>query len=306
MHDGQLRVERSDALQDFSDDLRMWPILGPCDEQNQTVGHDSKTIAESRENRKGFPHEYTGHMKNERVGVFPDLHAPFHDVRAFDTALEAMYQAKVNRVVILGDWIDCYTVSRHPKDPARKERFEDELRVANECADMVCQLDVPTHFCAGNHEDFFRRYIQDRAPEIYGVAPTMRQLLKIDDRGWDWTPHKRSLQLGKVFYTHDVGRSGVNAARQAVADFGASIITGHTHGLHASYDGTVYGDRRVGITAGWLGDVNSIDYRHREMCRRQWQHGFVLVDYDDDGCGWCNTIPILDGRAMVDGRIVRG
>jgi hypothetical protein len=120
-------------------------------------------------------------------------------------------------------------------------------------------------------------------------------------RGWQTIDYKRSLRIGKMLLTHDVGRAGVHAARQSLLDVGDNIVFGHTHRMQVVYQGQTTGDRHVGATLGWLGDPEAIDYRHADMVKRDWQHGFGVAHILDSGAFWLQAIPIVNGLAVVDG-----
>lgn len=244
-------------------------------------------------------------MLEERIIVCPDAHHPFVDERAWACFLEAAYVARANRVVIIGDFGDYYAVSSHDKSPERKETFADELADTNAALDQLQGLGIPVDYCEGNHEQRLDRYLAKVAPELYGVALGSKELLRISERGWSWYPYKTICKHGHVRFTHDVGRSGKNAARQSLVDFGDNLVFGHTHRLGVAYEGTIDGGTRVCLNVGWLGDFEAIDYRHKFMAKRDWQHGFGLVDIDDRGNGYCQAIPIINGRAMIDGKVAK-
>jgi predicted phosphodiesterase len=244
-------------------------------------------------------------MVAERIIVCPDAHHPFVDERAWACFLEAAYVARANRVVIIGDFGDFYQVSRYFKARGRPS-FAEELEAVNDALDEIEQLGVPVDFCAGNHEHRYDAYLQEKAPELLGVAPDLPALLRMRQRpGIAWHGYGDLLRVGHMHFIHDVGRSGKNAARESLADLGSNIVFGHTHRLGVAYEGTSANVPRVSLNVGWLGDFDAVDYRHRCMARRSWQHGFGLVDIDSDGVGYCQAVPIIDGRCLVDGKVAR-
>jgi predicted phosphodiesterase len=241
-----------------------------------------------------------------RILVCPDAHHPFVDQLAWRTFLAAAREWRPDVLVIIGDFIDCYSVSSHTKDPARKVHFSDELAAANAALDEIDALRIPrVIFTEGNHETRLSRAVADRAPEFHGLVD-MRDLLRVAARGYEWVPYKQWVRVGKIAFTHDVERAGVNAARQSLVDFGGNLVFGHTHRGGVVYQGTVDGDQHVCLNVGWLGDYDSIDYKHQARARRDWQHGFGVVILDETGCGWCEFVPILSGRCIVGGRVVSG
>lgn len=249
--------------------------------------------------------ETGAHNKTQRVIVCPDAHHPFVDQRAWECFLGATEAARPDTLVIIGDFADCYSVSSHTKDPARKVGFDAELKATEAALKQIYDLRIPrVVYCEGNHEFRLQRYLADRAPELYGLT-SIRDLLQIDRmRGWEWVPYRSFIRIGKVAYAHDVGRAGVNATRSSLIDFGDNLVFGHTHRLAVGYQGTVDEGMHVCMNVGWLGDYKQIDYRAQFMARRDWQHGLGKVDYDADGRGWCQAIPIINGTCMIDGRKV--
>jgi hypothetical protein len=135
---------------------------------------------------------------------------------------------------------------------------------------------------------------------------TVPDLLGIERRGWEWYPYRDLLRIGEMTFVHDVGRAGVNTARQSLQDLGDNIVVGHAHRAQVSYAGTIGGRPHVAVCSGWLGDYKKIDYYSQARALREWQHGFTWITQTSDGVSWCNFIPIIDGRCIVDGKLITG
>ncbi len=244
--------------------------------------------------------------KSLRIIVCPDAHHPYVDALAWRTFLAAARVVEPDVMVIIGDFADCYAVSSHAKDPARKSRLKAELEAVNEALDEIEDLGIErVEFCEGNHETRITRFVASEASALYGMLD-VAELLGIKKRGWGWTPYNDFLKIGKVNFTHDVGRCGVNTARQSLQDFGGNIVVGHSHRAALAFQGTVSGEQHFGMNVGWLGNYNSIDYQHKARARRDWQHAFGLIDQTLDGCAWAQLVPILNGRCVVYGAAVNG
>jgi hypothetical protein len=195
-----------------------------------------------------------------------------------------------------------YAVSSHSKDPARAKRLKEELADVNRALDQIESV-AGKHvtFIEGNHEDRLRRYIWDKAPELDGVSD-LRGLLGLDRRSWSHVRYRDYYRLGVVTYTHDLGRSGKNAAGQSLADFGGNLVFGHSHRGGVVYQGEAKGASHFCLNVGWLGDVTQVDYMHRARAERDWQLGFGLVDYRDNGMVSAQFVPIVGGGCVVHGR----
>ncbi len=239
------------------------------------------------------------------VLVLPDLHAPYHDGWAFELFLQVAEDVEPDIIVIIGDFMDCYAVSQHMKDPERKNSFEWELTEAAQCLDRLDSLGIRRKvFCMGNHEDRFRRYLAKDAPALAGMrGMTIPELLELDERGWEVVDYKESIKIGKAHFTHDVGRAGKHALRQGLQDFGHNLIHGHTHRGGTAYQGTVSGESHVGLDVGWMGDEKFIDYKHKDMVRRDWQLGFGEVYLEEGGNCHAHFIPIVRYRCVVKGKL---
>lgn len=250
--------------------------------------------------------------KLHKILIIPDVHVPYHLEMAWRTALCVGRDWKPDIAVILGDFPDFYQVSSHPKDPSRKLGFDVELEITLAELNRFHSLSIPrVIYCEGNHETRFQRLVNSMAPalaNVTGIASNARQLLDVKSRfGWEWVPYGHHASIGKLNFMHDAGHAGMYAAKQSVAAFGGNIIFGHTHRAGAHYESTVNGDRHVGWTMGWLGDPEAIDYRHRARVLRESQHGFGIAYVEPaTGLGWAHFVPIINGRAVVDGQIFDG
>lgn len=239
-----------------------------------------------------------------RTIAIPDCHFPYHDKKAWKCFLKAAKAAKPKNIVIIGDLIDCYAVSFHPKTPGRLSDLAWEIDETNKALDQIQDIGADRIvYCGGNHEFRMDRYIRDKAPELHGLrGTTMPELLNIKKRGIQWVPYMEYMRIGKVAYTHEIGRCGVNTARATLMDFGGNIVVGHSHRAGLSYQGTVHDGGRVCMNIGWLGDVKSIDYFHRARAERDWETGFGVIDQDSRGVGWMTFVPIVYNSCMIDGK----
>jgi hypothetical protein len=89
--------------------------------------------------------------------------------------------------------------------------FADEVDAGNDALDELQAVSgsASLHFCGGNHEWRFDRYLMSRAPELGGLAGMKTQaLLKLRERGMQWIPYQRHIKIGNCAFTHDLGRAG--------------------------------------------------------------------------------------------------
>jgi predicted phosphodiesterase len=241
----------------------------------------------------------------KRLLFVPDCHRPYHNEAAWQLMLKAARQFKPHRVVVLGDYLDCYAVSSHDKSPDRKLRFEDEIADGRKgLGELKDSTPIAEHdYVMGNHERWLNRYLASNAPAVYSMLK-IDKLLELKERGWRVTPYQRSLKIGKLWITHDEGNAGPQAHERARATFEGNVVIGHTHRMALSYRGNARGRSHVGAMFGWLGDVEHIDYAHRVRAQ-QWQHGFGVGYMQNNGTVHLQAIPIIEGSCVVAGKLIR-
>lgn len=241
-----------------------------------------------------------------KILVIPDMHHPYADDLVWRTILAVAREAKPDIVVIIGDFCDFYSVSFHAKDPARGARLRAEIDYCNDALNELQQTGVRrVVFVEGNHENRLARWVAERAPELFRMM-TVQDLLGIEKRGWEWVPYKSWITIGKMSYTHDVERCGINAGRQSLIDFGGNLTFGHSHRGSTTYQGTLDDGQHVCLNVGHGSDYDKVDYRNRARAKRDWQHGFGWQVQTSNGDTWCQFVPILDGRCIVDGQLICG
>jgi hypothetical protein len=247
----------------------------------------------------------------KKVLNLSDCHHPFVDKIAWRLFLKAARECGPwDECVINGDFADCLAVSFHPKTPGRKYVIADEIAAVNKALDEL--QDAVGKKCyivylGGNHENRMDRYIAEKAKELHGLeGTTIPGLLRLRERGIHWIPYKAAAyKVGKLAFIHDLGRCGVNTARQSLQDYGSNVVVGHSHRAGIVYQGTVRGESHVGVNSGWLGDAAAADYMHVDKARRDWQKGFVVAYVENNGNAHVQFVPVIGRSCVVDGKLIR-
>lgn len=241
--------------------------------------------------------------KLEKILFIPDCHIPYHDLLAFDLMMEAAREFKPDHVIIMGDFIDMYSVSSHDKNPKRALKLEEEITATIECLKRVKALGAKNNvYVSGNHEDRLARYLMQKAPELWERV-NIPSLLALEQLGFEYIPYKSHYKIGKMYVTHDTGKAGVNAHKQAVDAFHRSVSIGHTHRMGYIIQGDADGDKHVGCMFGWLGDEKQVDYMHNINITKDWAHGFGIGYLNpENGYVYIVPVPIVKYSCVVEGR----
>lgn len=247
-------------------------------------------------------------MQVKKVILWPDTHVPYEDKKAVALALrvgKAFFKdvPKKDRIVVIGgDFLDAYPISRFPK--TRRAFFEEELSCARTLLDKIEGLGATRyHYVEGNHEARLTAYLAAQCSELFGLFPKLPQLLSLDSR-WSWHPYHSLLKLGKAHISHDFGNSGPTAHVQAARKVGGNAIHFHTHWAGIHYQGTLKGSSHFGAALGCLADRSKVDYMNAAGVAH-WSHAVGLGYLYDDGDFHLTVCPMVRGRATVEGREVR-
>lgn len=239
----------------------------------------------------------------ERVLFIPDCHWPNVDLRAWGTMLRVALWFKPTTVVILGDFADGETLSAHPATKPGEVDFEDEVVSVKQALDQLETLGATRKiYIEGNHEFRLDRYLMAQAPALFR-SMRWQQLLDLERRGWEWVPYRKSVAVGKLNVTHDVGSAGMNAHRVAAKAFGGSAAIGHTHRLAYEVVGRFEGTPYLAAMFGWLGDAEKAGGYLHEAKASDWVHGFGVGYMEPSGVVHVQPVPIVHGRCVVQGRL---
>lgn len=243
-------------------------------------------------------------MKLHPILFVSDAHRPYHDERAWQLMLKVAGDLKPKILVTIGDLADFYSVSAHSKSLDRTTKLHTELEVVHAGLDELDALGATEKiYIGGNHEDRLRRYLQDKAPELFGIVD-IPQLFDLKRRGWKYIPYKEDTKIGKIFVSHDVGNSGRTSVFNALDTYQHSVVTGHSHRLSYIVEGNCAGEYKVSAQFGWLGDVSKIDYMNRAKAKKNWSLGFGIGHLNPStGIVYLQPVPIIKYSAVVNGKL---
>jgi hypothetical protein len=243
-------------------------------------------------------------MTLQPILFVPDCHRPFHDKRAYSLMIKVARDLKPGIVAVIGDYADFFSISSHSKSPTRGERFVEELADAKKGIRELETLGAKRLiFCEGNHEDRFRRYINDKAAELSGIT-SVPELLGL--QRWEFVPYRQSTTIGKLNITHDVGHVGRYSAFKSVDTVQGNVVTGHSHRLSYLVEGNAKGEAHVSAQFGWLGDAKAADYMNRIKALRDWALGFgVGYLQPNTGAVYLIPVPVVNNTVVFNGKLYK-
>jgi predicted phosphodiesterase len=243
--------------------------------------------------------------KVRSILILGDIHFNHEHKRSIALAKKIVKRLHPSLLIQAGDLCDGYALNSYGINPRRRgELLIDEVVAAKSFLDSLRPYCDELHVLEGNHEERLKRSLE-QAPQFASTHPGMRELLGLEKR--EWTPYGSLYKVGDFHFAHDVGKAGVNAAKDSLAAVGSNIVFGHTHRAGLFYGGNIQGERHVSLNVGWLGDAKGAEYAN-DAQKAGWTRGIAHVDMLEDGRGWANFVPFLSrgGKmtAVIHGKAI--
>jgi UDP-2,3-diacylglucosamine pyrophosphatase LpxH len=241
--------------------------------------------------------------------VLSDIHYPVHHVPSMLAVYDFLKRnaSLIAGVVLLGDNMDCESISRHTEGlpGLRREAglYEDCIGFDRTVMQPIEKL-VPSAkkvIFMGNHEDWLNQML-DKMPELK-KAVSFESLLHFDDRRWKVIPQGESYWIGKACLVHgDQIGSGMHVAKKAVESYCCTVIMGHVH-TFAAYTKTSEvkkKDKWVGYTLPTLGTVAPKYGKGRPNSHL---NGFGIIELWPNGNINVYVPVIVEGQFSFGGKI---
>jgi predicted phosphodiesterase len=245
-------------------------------------------------------------MKIRQKGKFlvlSDLHIPYHCEQALESALRAGIDAGCEHLVLNGDFIDFYRLSRWDQDP-RARNPEEELKVGAEVLGELNKHFGPDSvrvFKVGNHEQRYHSYLYQRAPALVGIEDfRLDRILPIKEHKWRFVHSKQEYHLGKLpmLHGHELPRGltdPVNIGRGVYLRVAGTAMVGHWHRTSTHVETTGIDERLVPCYS--LGCLCDLKPEYATINR--WNHGFAIVTVGERGNYQVQNKIIHDGEVFA-------
>lgn len=262
-------------------------------------------------------------LKAKRIGVICDVHIPFHDREALYLALSWLKGQDIDCLLLDGDIIDCYDLSKFEKD-LNSRPFWEEIKMLTDFLDDLRDNfhDQGIIYKLGNHDHRFKRYLLRQAREIASPITSIEYLIKqkiekcknpecgLDcpvcgglkwvitnkDRNVKVVGDRRPIHAGKldIIHGHETtgGNNPVSPARGFMLKRRVSTIGGHFHRSSKQVSKDARGSVQGFWSVGCLCDLSP-----QYMPENDWNHGFAMIEIEDD-------MFTVHNKEIINGRVV--
>jgi predicted phosphodiesterase len=201
-----------------------------------------------------------------------DFHIPYENKRAVNRFLMDLRLIKPEMLILGGDIVDFYSVSHFRKEPNKSSKINWELNKYYAFMDRLRSIyKGKLVYIIGNHERRINKYLMENT-ELWGLESlTLSSLLRKEK--YNFNLCYKFKYFGTIF-THGT-YVGDTCAKQELAKYGRSGVSGHKHQYNVSSRTNTYG-QFTWISAPCMCDINKQEYIHEP----NWQLGYVLLHSD--------------------------
>ena len=245
-------------------------------------------------------------IEGNKIGIISDVHIPYHDASAICAALDYFQKKGVDTILLNGDILDFWKISRFIKKGIKPDLVE-EIEAGREfLAWLRWQMpDVKIYYKLGNHEARWEMYLWEKAGEMakalhmeFGPSLGFKQFLHLDDLGIQYIPENQQIKAGKlnIIHGHEFGGSffnPVNAARGLFMRSKASTLAGHNHQTSEHQEGNINGDAIACWSTGCLCELSP---EYRPFAFTKWNLGAAWVEVFEDGSFMVDNFRIIDTK----------
>lgn len=210
------------------------------------------------------------------IAIASDFHYPFQDESAIAAFLTYVTVRQPDYIVLNGDLLDFYRLSRFSKGEGRnpKEEIDMVKGFLKTLRDKCPNSNI--YYPIGNHETRLEKYVYDKAPEIASIMNNFYELLDCEELG--------VIGCSKVIFNNSftckhgmlLGKKAGMSAMKEIENSYMSGATGHTHRL-AKFITRKSENKYIWLETGCLCSL-----KPEYMLDPDWQQGFCTVEFMDD------------------------
>ncbi|RJQ26407.1 hypothetical protein C4577_03585 [Candidatus Parcubacteria bacterium] len=230
--------------------------------------------------------------------ILADAHIPFHDEEALSLALDYGAKEDPSIIILNGDMVDHYALSRWEKNPAFR-RFPEEVKSTIYFLSGLRKRFPKARiiYKHGNHEERFDAYMRMKAIDLLGIPQfDWKNVYDLDKYNIELVSQKRPIRLGKlnIIHGHEYVfniSNPVNPARGMFLKAKAHVLGGHFHQTSQHSEKSL--EQHV-ISAWSTGCLCDLHPEYRPL--NPWNHGFAFVITDDEGGFHVENLRIVMGK----------
>lgn len=236
-----------------------------------------KYFSEYKKEKKGI---VTTTERQLKVVTINDLHVPYHNEKMVRNLVRLLEEEQPDEIILKGDMVDFYDLSRFDKNPERINKLQEELDILYRIL-LVFRASCPNAkivYIMGNHEDRLRRYLWKNATALSSLrALRFEELLHLEELEIELCEFNYMVNGFEFSHGEVVRQHSSYSAKAEYEKRGGSGCSGHTHRMGSFCKTTSRG------TYGWWEDGCACDLTPEYVSGTpNWQNGFSVIYFDDN------------------------
>ena len=231
-------------------------------------------------------------IKDGLVIIGSDVHIPFQDDKAVNAFINYCKEIQPNAIILNGDVLDFYKLSRFVKGEGRNPYEE-----ITQCQELLKSLKEScpksqVFYVIGNHETRLETYVLNNAPHLASLVEDVFTIIKTKDIGV--TGCSEVLINDSFVCTHGKllgNKAGLSAMKEIEKHY-MSGASGHTHRL-AKFLTRKARRKFVWLETGCLCDLNPEYVQDPD-----WQQGFAIIQFENNKLKRAEVIEIENGEVL--------
>lgn len=218
------------------------------------------------------------HLISKKTLLLTDTHFPYQNNEAIKTCLADGKKFAPDTIILNGDIIDFYSLSRFVKDP-KQRNLKNEIDITTEFLSTLRNKfpKAKILFKSGNHENRLKNFIYTKSEEFADLPElSLKSLLHLKDYNIEYVPDDEVIQLGKlsILHGHEAGNiCSTYPARSLFMVAKTNAIAGHCHRQSSYVTKTISGETIKTYTQGCLCELAPDYSRYNEWC-----NGYAIID----------------------------
>jgi len=234
-------------------------------------------------------------VKINKALILADVHVPFHSAKDLEIAINYGIEHKCTDVILLGDFIDAYSISHFERDINLRD-FSKEVTIAKEILTILeDNFKGQNIYLEGNHCNRYNKYLNKQAPELLGLESlSFRSIFGLEN--WTIVNEKRPLKIGNMYLMHgdQISASGKNKAQGIYNKTKSNCIIGHYHKTSIYSEVGLDGKQVTCYSVGCLSKLNPL----YNPCHNSYNLGFGILDNLIDKKSHFTNYRIEKGRVI--------
>lgn len=216
--------------------------------------------------------------------ITSDGHFPYHDQDSIEIMFEYASKKKFGTLILLGDWLDMFMLSKFIKDP-RNKQIDEELMMFREFIASIRKAfpKIKIVYKYGNHEERYDNYIMTHAPYLFHLPTThLESQLNLGEFNIDIVKDKRIIKINQLYVIHGHEyifniSNPVSPARGLYLRAKKSALCGHFHQTSEHSESSISGK----TTSCWtIGGMCAMHPKYMPL--NKWNTGFADMESDED------------------------